>query len=100
MNERLILVTNDDGIQSEGIDLLATVASRFGRVVVIAPDRNRSAISSALSLHSPIRMNEVGVDRYSSDGTPVDCVNLGFYHKLERKPDWVLSGINYGWNLG
>lgn len=100
MNERLILVTNDDGIQSDGIRLLASEASRFGRVVVIAPDRNRSAISSALSLHSPIRMNEVGIDRYSSDGTPVDCVNLGFYHTLDRKPDWVLSGINNGWNLG
>lgn len=100
MTERLILVTNDDGYQSPGIKLLASVASHFGKVITIAPDRNRSAISSALSLHKPIRMNEVEAGIFSTDGTPVDCVNLGFFHALDRKPDWVLSGVNHGWNLG
>lgn len=100
MNERLILLTNDDGLWSPGLETLARVASRFGRVVAVAPDRNRSAISSALSLHSILRLHELGPDRYACDGTPVDCVLVGTRNVLTRKPDWVLSGINQGYNLG
>ncbi|HEX7552059.1 MAG TPA: 5'/3'-nucleotidase SurE, partial [Geothrix sp.] len=100
MSERLILLTNDDGLWSPGIAALARAAARFGRVVTVAPDRNRSAISSALSLHNILRLNEVGPDRFACDGTPVDCVLLGVCEVLGRRPDWVLSGVNLGFNLG
>ena len=100
MSERLILLANDDGLWAPGLSLLAKVASKFGRVVVVAPDRNRSAISSALSLHGILRLNELGEDQWTCDGTPVDCVLLGSCSLLPRKPDWVLSGVNHGFNLG
>jgi 5'-nucleotidase len=96
----LILLTNDDGLWAPGLEILARVASRFGRVVAVAPDRNRSGISSALSLHSILRLHELGPDRYTCDGTPVDCVLLGVRAVLGRAPDWVITGINHGYNLG
>jgi 5'-nucleotidase len=101
MSERLILLTNDDGLWAPGLEMLARVASRFGRVVAVAPDRNRSAISSALSLHNILRLHELGGGRYACDGTPVDCVLVGIRGGLlDREPDWVLSGVNHGYNLG
>lgn len=100
MTDRLILLTNDDGLWAPGLAMLAQVASRFGRVVTVAPDRNRSAISSALSLHDILRLHELGPDRYACDGTPVDCVLVGCKELLGRTPDWVLSGVNHGFNLG
>jgi 5'-nucleotidase len=100
MTERLILLSNDDGAWSPGLLTLARVAARFGRVVTVAPDRNRSAISSALSLHDILRMQKLGEDRYACSGTPVDCVLLGVRTVLKCRPDWVLSGINHGYNLG
>jgi len=100
MHERLILLTNDDGLWSPGLETLARVAARFGRVVTVAPDRNRSAISSALSLHNILRLQELSGERYACDGTPVDCVLVGTRHLLDRSPDWVLSGVNAGFNLG
>jgi len=100
MSERLILLSNDDGAWSPGLATLARVAAGFGRVVSVAPDRNRSAISSALSLHDIIRLQELGPDRYACTGTPVDCVLVGVRALLPRTPDWVLSGINQGFNLG
>ena len=100
MRGRTILITNDDGLWAPGLELLARVASRFGRVVAVAPDRNRSAVSSALSLHGILRLHPLGEDRYACDGTPVDCVLLGVRSVLEHEPDWVLSGVNYGFNLG
>jgi len=110
MTDRLILLTNDDGIWAPGLDALARVASKYGKTVVVAPDRNRSAISSAMSVHNilrvektpPIRPSENGPpsDRYICDGTPVDCVLTGVRYVLDRTPDWILSGINWGFNLG
>ena len=100
MRERIILLSNDDGAWSPGLQALARAASRFGRVVSVAPDRNRSAISSALSLHDIIRIQELGPDRYACSGTPVDCVLLGLRTVLKATPDWVLSGVNHGYNLG
>lgn len=96
----LILVTNDDGIQSPGLHVLADALRGLGRVVVVAPDRERSAISHALTLHSPLRAAEQGADRWAVDGTPTDCVNLGIHGLLREKPDLVVSGINQGANLG
>ena len=72
MHDRIILITNDDGLWAPGLELLARVAARFGRVVAVAPDRNRSAVSSALSLHGILRLHPLGEDRYACDGTPVD----------------------------
>ena len=96
----LILVTNDDGINSPGIEVLAESLAGLGRVVVAAPDRERSAVGHALTLHAPLRAEEIRPDVFSIDGTPTDCVNLGIHGLLPSKPDLVVSGINRGGNLG
>ena len=96
-----ILVTNDDGIHAPGINALADALRNLGQVAVVAPDRERSAIGHALTLHHPLRAVKLGPGRYAVDGTPTDCVNLGIHSLLEFKPDIVVSGIiNHGGNLG
>lgn len=100
MAERTILITNDDGVWAPGLASLHRAASRFGKVVAVSPDRNRSAVSSAMSLNDILRLHELGGDRYACTGTPVDCVLVGIRAVLKREPDWVLSGINHGFNLG
>ncbi|HBL25564.1 MAG TPA: 5'/3'-nucleotidase SurE [Acidobacteria bacterium] len=96
-----ILVTNDDGIFSEGIKLLAEALAELGDVFVVAPDREQSAMGHALTLGRPLRMQKMGERRFSVDGTPTDCVNLGVHSVLlDSPPDFVASGINYGLNLG
>jgi 5'-nucleotidase len=96
----LILVTNDDGIHAPGIAALAESLSDLGRVVVVAPDRERSAAGHSLTLHSPLRATEIRPDCFAVDGTPTDCVNLGIHGLLDARPDLVVSGINRGGNLG
>ena len=96
----LILVSNDDGVHSEGIVALATALQGLGEVVVVAPDRERSAVSHSLTLHRPLRVEELGPSRYAVDGTPTDCVNLAVNGVLSRRPALVVSGINKGANLG
>ncbi|MCM2263703.1 MAG: 5'/3'-nucleotidase SurE [Desulfuromonadales bacterium] len=96
----LILVTNDDGIHSPGLRVLTQALKALGQVVVVAPDRERSAISHALTLHSPLRATEHAADWWAVDGTPTDCVNLGIHGLLKAAPDLVVSGINQGANLG
>ena len=96
----LILVCNDDGIQSEGLAALAGAMSRLGEVVVVAPDREQSAVSHALTLHRPLRVYEHGSGRFAIDGTPTDCINLAIHAILKRRPALVASGINRGANLG
>lgn len=93
-------MTNDDGIHSPGLRMLAHALQGLGRVVVVAPDRERSAISHALTLHSPLRATEQATDWWAVDGTPTDCVNLGIHGLLKASPDLVVSGINQGANLG
>ncbi|HEX4964679.1 MAG TPA: 5'/3'-nucleotidase SurE [Thermoanaerobaculia bacterium] len=98
-----ILITNDDGIFSEGIKLLAASLSALAEVevVVVAPDREQSATGHALTLSRPLRMQKVEENWYAVDGTPTDCVNLGILSLLkDRPPDLVCSGINFGLNLG
>lgn len=96
-----ILVTNDDGIFSEGIKLLAASLSRVAEVWVVAPDREQSAMGHALTLSRPLRMQRVEERRFAVDGTPTDCVNLGVLYLLkDSPPDLVCSGINFGLNLG
>lgn len=96
----LILVTNDDGVHSPGLTSLAAALAELGRVVVVAPDRERSAIGHALTLHSPLRAEQTQPDIYAVDGTPTDCVNLGIHGLLEKRPSLVVSGINRGANMG
>jgi 5'-nucleotidase len=96
----LILVTNDDGIQSPGLRILARALAPLGRVVVVAPDRERSAVSHALTLHLPLRATEQAGDWWAVDGTPTDCVNIGIHGLVKATPQLVVSGINLGANLG
>jgi 5'-nucleotidase len=96
-----ILVTNDDGIYSEGIKLLARSLGEVGQVTVVAPDREQSATGHSLTLHRPLRMRRVDERWYAVDGTPTDCVNLAVLSLMEDDPpDLVASGINFGLNLG
>jgi 5'-nucleotidase len=95
-----ILVSNDDGYRAQGIVCLANTLSVEHQVTVVAPDRDRSGASNALTLHMPLRVETDGTDRYSVDGTPTDCVHLGLTGLLETEPDMVVSGINAGPNLG
>jgi 5'-nucleotidase len=98
----LILVTNDDGVTSKGIRSLVEVASEFGQVVVIAPDKPQSGMGHAITISHPLRLSPVylfeGIEAFACSGTPVDCVKLGIYEILHRKPDLLLSGINHGEN--
>jgi 5'-nucleotidase len=96
----LILVSNDDGIRSNGIRTLAARLGDLGDVIVVAPDRERSATSHAFTLDRPLRVEEVEDGRFMVDGTPADCVYLGLLKICPRKPDLVVSGINHGFNLG
>ena len=95
-----ILVTNDDGVHASGLLCLAEALQPLGTVMVVAPDRERSAASHALTLHRPIRIREIDERTYATDGTPSDCVYLGALEVLDRKPDLVVSGINHGANIG
>ena len=96
----LILVTNDDGVGAKGIASLARALRRLGRVVVVAPDQQRSAASHSITLHRPLRIYHISPDVYAVDGTPTDCVMLGVHEILRCNPDLVVSGINHGANLG
>ena len=100
MSAPVILATNDDGYHAEGIRILADSLASMGRVVVVAPDRDRSAASHALTLTQPLRPRSLAPDRFSVDGTPTDCVNLGVLGLIDVRPDLVVSGINSGLNLG
>ena len=83
-----ILVSNDDGITSAGIAALEESLSDIGEVIVVAPDRDQSAASHALSLHRPLRVEEVAPRRFSVDGTPTDCVNLAVNGLIKgKRPD-------------
>lgn len=95
-----ILVTNDDGIHAPGITALADALRDLGMVAVVAPDRERSAIGHALTLHHPLRAVKLGPNLFAVDGTPTDCVNLGIHSLLDFRPDLIIAGINRGGNLG
>ncbi|MEM7763281.1 MAG: 5'/3'-nucleotidase SurE [Pseudomonadota bacterium] len=95
-----ILVSNDDGYLATGIRTLSQRLMAFGRVDVVAPDRNQSGASSSLTLHAPLRVTETGPRQYAVNGTPSDCVHLALAGFLDEEPDIVVSGINHGANLG
>ncbi len=96
----LILVTNDDGLIAPGLQAVCAALGELGRVVAVAPHRQRSAVSHSITLHKPLRLDEVEPDRFLCSGTPADSVYLAFHHVLDRLPDLVVSGINQGPNLG
>jgi len=96
-----ILISNDDGINSAGIYALSEALAMLGEIIIVAPDRDQSAVSHSLSLYRPLRIDEVAENVYSVDGTPTDCINLAINGILvDRKPDLIVSGINKGENLG
>jgi 5'-nucleotidase len=98
----LILLTNDDGVHAAGLRALRQAAETVGDVVIVAPTREQSAQSHALTLDRPLRHIEHEKNVHSVDGTPADCVYLALFEPrfLPRQPDVVLSGINNGYNLG
>lgn len=95
-----ILISNDDGVHSPGIKALADALSEFAEVVVVAPDRDRSAASNSLTLDHPLRVSKQANGFYSVNGTPTDSVHLAITGWLEYNPDMIVSGINAGANLG
>ena len=98
-----ILITNDDGIESDGISRLAKTAKEFGEVWVVAPESQRSAASHSITLRHPIDVHPFqlmeGVHAFSCTGTPGDCVRVGILNIMPEKPDIILSGINFGYNV-
>ena len=97
-----ILVTNDDGIGAEGMDVLRRIAEEISSDVwVVAPEKNQSGASHSMTLHEPLRVRQTGERTFVLRGTPTDCVIMAVRHfMLDQPPDLVLSGINHGSNLG
>jgi 5'-nucleotidase len=95
-----ILVTNDDGYFSPGIQALADALKPIGDVVIVAPQTEASAVGHALTLRRPLRLEHVSAGVYAVDGTPTDCVNIAIAEVLKGAPDLVVSGINKGLNIG
>jgi 5'-nucleotidase len=100
MARPLVLCSNDDGIHAPHLEALAARIEAFADVIVIAPERQRSAASHAITLHKPLRLTQVRKNRFSLSGTPVDCVYLGILKLVDRLPAVVVSGVNDGYNLG
>lgn len=97
---KTILITNDDGIYSPGLSALKEALTPLGKIITIAPDRDNSAISHALTMNRPLFLEQLGEDRYSLNGTPTDCVAVGLNKVVDRLPDLLVSGINSGPNIG
>ncbi len=96
----VILVTNDDGVHSLGLSSLFKAMTALGDAYIIAPDRERSAVSHSLTMHRPIKAEQLKERIYSINGTPTDCVAVGINKILPDRPAFVVSGINNGANLG
>jgi 5'-nucleotidase len=95
-----ILVTNDDGYFSQGIEALSKALEAVGEVTVVAPASEQSATAHSLTLTRPLRVRQIGERCFTVDGTPTDCVLLALTKILPERPDIVVSGINHGANLG
>ncbi len=95
-----ILLSNDDGYQSDGLATLAVALSGLADIVVVAPDRNQSGASHSLTLSVPLRVDRTREGIFSVNGTPTDCVHLALTGLLDKEPDMVIAGINHGANLG
>src|SRR6266513_2773067 len=95
-----LLISNDDGILAQGLECLVKAAEPLGDIWVVAPDREQSGTSHSLTLHHPVRPVKRGDRRWQIDGTPTVCVMIGVEALLSQRPDFVLSGINHGQNMG
>lgn len=95
-----ILISNDDGYLSPGIETLAAAVTEIADVTVVAPDRDRSGASHSLTLKQPLRVQQAQNGFLFVDGTPTDCVHLAITGLMDAEPDMVISGINRGANLG
>ncbi|WP_069649513.1 5'/3'-nucleotidase SurE [Caloranaerobacter ferrireducens] len=100
-----ILVTNDDGIFANGIKEISIKLSEIAEVIVVAPDRERSAIGHAITIHTPLRVEKTeniipNIEAWAINGTPSDCVKIAVESIMKKKPDLIVSGINNGPNLG
>ena len=95
-----LLCTNDDGILAHGLSCLVKAAEPLGEVTIVAPDREQSATSHSLTLHHPVRPVRRGERVFQIDGTPTDCVMIAVEALMPERPDFVLSGINHGQNMG
>jgi len=95
-----LLITNDDGINAPGLKALEQGLASAGEITVVAPDKEMSATSQSISLHTPLRIHRTDDHHYAVSGTPTDAVILALYHILPERPDLVVSGINPGGNLG
>jgi 5'-nucleotidase len=96
----VILVTNDDGVHSAGLSALLKAVEQLGDAFIVAPDRERSAAGHSLTLHRPLKAEEIRERVFSVNGTPTDCVTLGVNKLLPERPSLIVSGINKGANLG
>lgn len=96
----LILLTNDDGFYSEGIEALFNRLNDLGQIFIVAPNQEQSAASLSLTLHHPLRIKTIQSFIFAVSGTPADCIYLAVQKILPRKPDLIISGINHGPNLG
>jgi len=95
-----ILLSNDDGVGAPGLTALREALDDLDEVWVVAPDRDQSAVSHSVTLHRPLRIDKVGPRVFAVDGTPTDCINLAVNGILPERPRLIVSGINYGANLG
>lgn len=96
-----ILLSNDDGVYAQGLNILARALADLAEIVIVAPDRNRSGASNSLTLEQPLRVDLIAPNTYSVQGTPTDCVHFALNELLKDDlPDLVLTGINHGANLG
>ncbi|MBP6978245.1 MAG: 5'/3'-nucleotidase SurE [Bacteroidales bacterium] len=102
MNDRIILISNDDGVNAPGINILAGIMRWYGRVCIVAPEEPMSGMGHAVTVRHPLRLRKLeeteGFSRFSCNGTPADAVKLGIQVVLRKKPDLVVSGINHGSN--
>ena len=103
MSRPLILITNDDGYNAKGITSLVNAVKDFGEILIVAPDKPQSGMGHAITVNEPIRCYETiqfkNIKAYCCTGTPVDCIKMGMYLLKDRKPDYILSGINHGSNV-
>jgi 5'-nucleotidase len=98
--ETLLLLTNDDGVMAPGLQALQEALAEVATTHIIAPDRERSAVSHSFTMHVPLRATDLEAGRTMLTGTPADCVIFGLKGYLKRRPEMVVSGINAGPNMG
>ncbi len=100
LEKKTLLLTNDDGYLAPGLTALADELSKHYDVYIVAPDRERSAISMTLTINRPLRLHQVEDKIFTLDGTPTDCINIALQKVMPKDPDFIVSGMNQGENIG